>query len=322
MKFCFPVMLTLLAAFSVSAQDYRVVYSPSLKLEVWIDDLKDNSPASWCAAELPVRIVATGAEQSTVLNDFLPRVGSLLEKQCPALAQLKWQMNDGDGKKLAQGSAAKAENWGMRVEASPGEAGAPPLIQPTEAVPAVAADTTPWLQFSLIEGCHFRGYWGENSLASALFVPAKQGAQCGSDGWLSGQSQVTQIEQGTAKNLNVLFLQGFQVLGLNNSAADDTLTITTVNNQRMVLHNSESPDSWMILPYISQLSGWQADGTVAVQLASAEAKDEERLQALLDDVRKVWSPYIAGETTITLVLVEALQPQLKDPTDGAWRTIK
>lgn len=255
MKFCFPVMLTLLATFSVSAENYRVVYSPSLKLEVWIDELKDTSAASWCAVELPVRIVATGSEQPAVLNDFLPRVGSLLEKQCPALAQLKWQMNDGNGRKLAQGHAAKAESWALQVEAAPSEVIAPLSAPPPEAVPAVAADTTPWLQFSLIEGCHFRGYWGENSMASALFVPAKQGAQCGSDGWLSGQSQVTQIVQGTAKNIDALFLQGFQVLGLNNSAVDDNLTITTVNNQRMVLHSGASPDSWMILPYISQLSG-------------------------------------------------------------------
>lgn len=323
MKFSMLLILTLLAAFNVSAQDYRVVFSPSLKLEVWIDDQADTSPAGWCAAELPVRIVSTGSEQLAVLNDFLPRVGSLLEKQCPALTQLKWQMNDGDGKKLAQGSASKAESWGLRVDTIASETTAPPVSPSIEVLPAaVAADTTPWLQFSLIEGCHFRGYWGENSTASALFVPAKQGAQCGSDGWLSGQSQVTQIAQGAAKNLNAIFLQGFQVQGLKSTAIDDNLTITTVNNQRMVLHHSESPDSWMILPYISQLSGWQTDGTIAIQLAQAEVKDEEHLQALLGEVRKVWSPHIADETALTLVLVETLQPQLKDPTVGAWRTIK
>lgn len=337
MKYWLSGALSLLVASSAWAQDYRVVSSPSLKLDIWIDNIKNNSPASWCGPELPLRIVANGNKNPNVLENFLPRVGSLLERQCKTLNVIHWQMNDNNGHALAHGTARKAQEWAVQVEpvAEPAKAARPVVATPAEA-PAAApvappvvkaedlsppADTTPWTQFSLMDGCHFRTYWRNNSQTSALFVPSKGGVTCGSDGWLSGESQITQMGKGAAKNVRMTFLQGFPVSGLNSKAISHDVQITTVNNERMVLADEKSPQSWMVVPYAPLQNGWQTSGTVVVQISQSEAGDDSALKARLDEVRKVWSPYLLNKDSLSIKLVEALHPQLKDPAAGSFRTI-
>ncbi|MCX8959400.1 hypothetical protein [Erwinia psidii] len=349
MKYWLSGALSLLVASSAWAQDYRVVSSPSLKLDIWIDNIKNNSPASWCGPELPLRIVATGNKNPAVLKNFLPRVGSVLEKQCKTLNVIRWQMNDSSGNSLAQGSAGKAQAWAVKVEpvaapvsqatqmptggATTGNGvGQPPAASasgvPTQAAPVVKpedlsppADTTPWTQFSLMDGCHFRTWWYNSDQTRALFVPAKGGVTCGSDGWLTGESQITRMGKDTSKNLSVVFMEGFPVSGLSSKATGAEVQITTVNNQRMVLADEKSPQSWMVVPYAPQLNGWQANGTVVVQISQQEASDESVLKARLDEVRKVWSPYLLDKDSLSIRLVEALHPQLKDPAAGSFRTL-
>lgn len=339
MKYWLSGALSLFIVSGAWAQDYNVVSSPSLKLDIWIDNIKNNSPDSWCGAELPLRIVANDNKKPEVLKNFLPRVGSLLARQCKALRIIHWQMNDSNGALLAHGSASKARAWAVQVEttAVPATTTAPvnPLPAPADAPATVAdtpsavnaaalspsADTTPWTEFSLMDGCHFRTYWRSNSQTSALFVPAKGGVTCGDDGWLSGESQVTQIGDGATKNVRMTFLQGFPVSGLNSQAVSHDVQITTVNNERMVLADEKSPQSWMVVPYAPLLNGWQTNGTVVVQISRNEASDDSALQARLDEVRKVWSPYLINKGSLSFKLVEALHPQLKDPAAGAFRTI-
>ncbi|QKJ85694.1 hypothetical protein PMPD1_0722 [Paramixta manurensis] len=336
MKYWLTGALTLLVATSAWAEDYNIVSSRTLKLDLYIDNIKDNKPASWCARELPLRIVAKGDKNPTILKDFLPRVGSLLANQCGKLNTIQWQMNDSAGQKLAHGSATKAKNWAVTIEpevaqsapatqapentSSPTQPPTPPVVRAEDLSPA--ADTTPWIQFSLLDGCHFRTYWRDDSQAGALFVPAKGGVTCASDGWLNGKSQLTQMGQGAAKKLSVTFLQGFPVSDFANNDDSNSLQITTVNNQRMVLSDERSPQSWMILPYTARVNGWLNNGTVAVQMAQNEANDEGALKARLEEVRKVWAPYLANGGSLTILLVDALHPQLKDPAAGTWRTIK
>ncbi|WP_034948199.1 hypothetical protein [Erwinia oleae] len=328
MKYWLTGAFSLLIASGAWAQNYNIVSSPSLKLNIWIDNVKSNAPASWCASELPLRIVANGSKDPAVLNEFLPRVGSLLAKQCAKLTTIRWQMNDGSGQTLAKGSASKAQKWAVQVTPE----AAAPIAEPAtasvpEQAPAVApetlsppADTTPWSQFSLMDGCHFRTWW-RSGQTHALFVPAKDGVTCGSDGWLSGESQIERSDSRAAKSQRVIFLQGFPVAGLSAKALGRDLQITTVNNERMVLSDEKSPQSWMLVPYAPMLNGWQADGTVAIQISPAEASDESALKARLDEVRKVWSPYLANAKSLSFRLVPALHPQLRDPAAGAFRTI-
>ncbi len=341
MKYWLPGAISLLLASGAWAQDYRVVTSPKLKLDIWIDNVKDQSAASWCKNELPLRIVSSGTKSPEVLKGFMPRVGSLLETRCATLKTVHWQMNDMNGKTLSQGSASKAQDWAIKVEqaaapAAPAEAPAQipaqvsvPAQAPTETAPVAPvvnaedlsppADTTPYIQFSLLDGCHFRTYWHSSTQTSALFVPAKGGVTCGSDGWLSGESQIAQVGKGAAKNIRVSFLQGFPVAGLSSNAFGHSMQITTVNNERMVLSDEKSPQSWMIVPYAPEINGWQANGTVVVQISQHDASDEGGLRARLDEVRKVWSPYL-NSSSLTIKLVNEIHPQLKDPAAGSFKT--
>ncbi|WP_380184667.1 hypothetical protein [Kalamiella sp. sgz302252] len=322
--------VTLLIASNAWAQDYLVVTAKTLQMDVWLDNVKNKQPASWCKRDIALRIVANGDKNPAKVDGLLPQVAGLMSQSCAKVASFQWQLNDGNGKALAHGSASKAKGWLSQITAAAPEeipaaptppateAAAPPPVNPEDLSPP--ADTTPWIQFSLLDGCHFRTYWNNGSQASALFVPAKGGVTCGSDGWLSGSSQIAQLGKGASRKRQVSFLQGFPVSGLNNSAIGRDMQITTVNNERMVLSDERSPESWMVVPYAPALNGWQADGTVVVAISQQAAKDESTLKARLNEVRKVWAPYLA-DGKITVRLVDEIHPQLKDPAAGAYRTL-
>ncbi|RTF29038.1 type VI secretion system-associated protein, partial [Serratia marcescens] len=157
MKYWMPGLVALMAVPTAQAMNYRLVYSPSQKLEVFIDDVKNSNPASWCGKSIPLRIVSAQSQDPTVLNDFLPRVGNLLEKQCPKAGHLPWTLTDKRGEKLASGEAAKARGWKPVVKQ---EASEPPETPPQPAIPAAVAvtspqaDSAPAQRFSLPQGCH------------------------------------------------------------------------------------------------------------------------------------------------------------------------
>ncbi len=97
----------LLPQHRTQAENYRIVQSPAQKLDVWIDNIKDNTPQSWCKPEVALRIVANGKKNVSVLENFVPRLGALLENQCgKALKQLNWTLNDAGGNPLAHGGRA------------------------------------------------------------------------------------------------------------------------------------------------------------------------------------------------------------------------
>ncbi|MBD8146015.1 hypothetical protein [Pantoea agglomerans] len=323
MKYGLLGLAALLLSTHAYAENYRIVQSPAQKLDVWIDDVKNNQLSSWCNSTINLRIVTLGEKNAAVLKDFLPRVAGLMASQCKPLQQLHWQLTDAQGSEIATGSAARAQQWKTVVT--------PPATQPVQptatAVPADAlrnaaqADTSPWLQFSLLDGCHFRTWWQHPAQGSALFVPAKQGLICGSDGWLSGHSRLTQQGNGAPAAVGVTFLQGFPVMGLSNQSPTAELHITTVNSERMVLSNEKSPDSWLILPFSNRFNGWQATRQVVVQMPVSEAVDQSALQARLQEVRKVWSPWISGDAALSVQLVEKLHPELKDPAAAVYRTL-
>ncbi|MBP2168765.1 hypothetical protein J2125_001957 [Erwinia toletana] len=327
MKYWLSGVLALCMAGSAAAQNFQLVYSPTLKLEIWIDNVKNKNASSWCARDVPLRIVSRESKDPDVLQAFLPRVGGLMSSECSSLRSLQWQMNDSAGNALAAGSAQKANNWEVEITPPPApEAPAVPADETAAATPAPtpeelspAADTTPWLQFSLINGCHFRTWWNDASQTSALFVPGKAGMKCTDDGWLHGQSTMTRSENGATKTTRVTFVSGFPVEGLKKS--DDALRITTVNNERMVLRNDKSPQSWLILPWQPQSNSWSANGVIAVQMTPQEASDDDVLKARINEVRKSWGSYLNSDKQ-PVGLVQALSPQLKDPAAGAFRTLK
>lgn len=323
MKFWLPGLALLALCATAQAENYRIVQSPSQKLDVWIDDVKDNTPQSWCATELPLRIVANGEKRPALLKTFMPRLGSLLESQCADISVVRWQFNAPDGEIIALGTATKADEWTPVVlpAASVGSAtGAPQQGRPQDLSPL--ADRTPWLEFTLQDGCHLRTFWQDNAASPALFIPAKADGKCEKGGWLNGRSDVVQVTNGVEKKMAMTFVHGFPVTGLSEKANADRLLITTVNNERMVVSDGRAAQSWLILPYAPDLNSWLADGTVAVEMPREQASDDARLRARLEAVRKVWSGYLAPGVSLKILLVDTLSPMLRDPAAGAYRAVK
>ncbi|MEW7314767.1 hypothetical protein AB1E22_19030 [Buttiauxella gaviniae] len=316
MKLWLSSLALLLASTTVWAGNYRIVQSPSQKLDVWIDNVPGNAPQNWCADELPLRIVANGDKNPSVLNVFMPRLGTLLESQCSTVKLVDWRLEDPKGETLAVGSASKSSDWAVIIAPV---VSSEPQSQPLTNGDSPLADRTPWQEFTLQDGCHLRTFWQGDANASAMFIP---NGKCEKGGWLNGRSEIVQSGTHGEKRHMMTFVHGFPVSGLSNDASSDSLLITSLNNERMVVSNEHAPQSWMILPYNAQLNGWQATGTVAVEVPREMTVDEAGIQKRLNEVRKVWSAWLAPDTPITLLLIDSLRPQLRDPAVGAWRAQK
>ncbi|EOV2736842.1 TPA: hypothetical protein RLU14_001777 [Enterobacter cloacae] len=325
MKLWLSGLALLAVASTAQAENFRIVQSPAQKLDIWIDNIKDNTPQSWCKSEIALRIVANGNKDVSVLENFVPRLGSLLEHQCSKVNKLSWALNDPAGTTLAQGTADKAQEWKLVVKqqqttpAATQTSGA--LLPPDQnaEINTVAADRTPWQEFTLQDGCHLRTFWEGGSSAPALFIPDSDTTRCGNGSWLSGHTVISQTRSGGQKEIAVTYIHGFPVMGLNQSVDPEHALITTVNKERMVFSTPNSDQSWMILPYDSALNGWKSNGTVAVEISRETASDDAKLQAHIAAVKKVWSAWVTPGTTLNIVLIDTLRPQLRDPAVGAWR---
>ena len=325
MKLWLSGLALLAVASTAQAENFRIVQSPAQKLDIWIDNIKDNTPQSWCKSEIALRIVANGNKDVSVLENFVPRLGSLLEHQCSKVNKLSWALNDPAGTTLAQGTADKAQEWKLVVKqqqtapAATQTSGA--LLPPDQNAETntVAADRTPWQEFTLQDGCHLRTFWEGGSSAPALFIPDSDTTRCGNGSWLSGHTVISQTRSGGQKEIAVTYIHGFPVMGLNQSVDPEHALITSVNKERMVFSTPNSDQSWMILPYDSALNGWKSNGTVAVEISRETASDDVKLQARIAAVKKVWSAWVTPGTTLNIVLIDTLRPQLRDPAVGAWR---
>lgn len=293
MKLWLSGLALLAVASTAQAENFRIVQSPAQKLDIWIDNIKDNTPQSWCKSEIALRIVANGNKDVSVLENFVPRLGSLLEHQCSKVNKLSWALNDPAGTTLAQGTADKAQEWKLVVKqqqtapAATQTSGA--LLPPDQNAETntVAADRTPWQEFTLQDGCHLRTFWEGGSSAPALFIPDSDTTRCGNGSWLSGHTVISQTRSGGQKEIAVTYIHGFPVMGLNQSVDPEHALITSVNKERMVFSTPNSDQSWMILPYDSALNGWKSNGTVAVEISRETASDDAKLQARIAAVKKV-----------------------------------
>ncbi|HEI3539051.1 TPA: hypothetical protein SI383_004644 [Escherichia coli] len=329
MKFWLPGLALLVVSSSVRADNYRIVQSNTLKLDVWVDNIKNNTPQSWCDSELPVRIVTRADKTPAVLDNFMPRLGSLLESQCARLKTVRWQLNDTRGNVLANGRASRSSGWApvetpaVGAEQLMTDVTTEPGNTHTQARPEVLsppADRTPWLEFRLLDGCRLRTFW-KGGDAGALFIPAKDDGICEKDNWLNGHGEVLLKGAGGEQKLAVTFVHGFPVVGVKADVDATRLLITGVNNERMIVSDGRSAGSWMILPYHRDQNVWVAQGTVAVEISREQADDEAYLRARLEEVRNVWSGYVGPGTTLNILLVDALHPQLRDPAAGAYRAL-
>ncbi|MEI2264830.1 hypothetical protein [Erwinia sp. CGal63] len=314
MKFWLPAV-TLLFATAAQAEDYRVVYSPSLALEVFIDNVASNAPKDWCEASIHLRIVSGKNKESSVLNSFLPRVGKLLNNQCSSLTELPWQMTNEAGSVLASGTASKVQNWRPIVIADGTATATASNAEPLDL--SQPANNAPLQHFDLPGGCHFRTWWDENG--QSLFIPDAQHLNCSTEGWLEGKSELTLASNGKVQQIPVQFYQGFPLRNLHPATGE--LTIVSANNQRLVVSLKDAPDSWLLLTFNPMLHVWSFDGTLLVKMSKTEAADSVQLKSRVDGLRKTWSRLTSPQVKINVLLVNDLHADLADPAIGAWRTV-
>ncbi|MBP2171136.1 hypothetical protein J2125_004328 [Erwinia toletana] len=315
MKYWLPGVMTLLMASAASAEDYRVVYSPSLELEVYIDNVESNAPQDWCKQTLHLRIVSGESKESQVLDSFLPRVGNLLANQCGKLDELPWQMTDKQGSVLAGGTAAKLQGWRPIVTAD-----ATATANASNAAPldlSRPADSQPLQHFDLPGGCHFRTWWDENG--QSLFIPDDRAMSCSTEGWLEGYSQLTLSSEGAATPIPVNFYQGYPLQNMR--PGKNALEVVAINNQRMVVGNKQAADSWLVLPFDPRLHVWSFNGTLLVKMNKDDAADVATVKARIDALKKSWSAQYDPKVKLTVLLIDELHADLADPAIGAYRTL-
>lgn len=315
MKYWLPGVMTLLMASAASAEDYRVVYSPSLELEVFIDNVASIAPQDWCQETIHLRIVSGESKASQVLDSFLPRVGNLLTNQCGTLVELPWQMTDKKGSVLASGNASKQQEWQPVVTAD-----ATATANADNAAPldlSRPADSQPLQHFDLPGGCHFRTWWDENG--QSLFIPDDRALTCTTEGWLEGFSQLTFSSDGNTTPVAVSFYQGYPLMNMR--PGRNALEVVAINNQRMVVSKKEASDSWLVLPFDPRLHVWAFNGTLLVKMDKQAAADPATVKARVDAAKQSWSAQVDAKVKLNVLLIDELHADLVDPAIGAYRTL-
>lgn len=117
------------------AEAYRLAYSKAENIEIFIDHANG---AAWCGPQLNLRAVYGGTPDAAALGRLLPKIGVLLNKQCPQASDLRWTSVNSAGARVAEGTSAKASGWTMQMAAAPA-AVAPAAVAPAAAAPAAAA---------------------------------------------------------------------------------------------------------------------------------------------------------------------------------------
>ncbi len=314
MKFWLPA-IALLIATAAHAEDYRVVYSPSLALEVFIDNVESNAPRDWCQDTIHLRLVSGESKESSILTSFLPRVGKLLNNQCSKLVELPWQMTNAAGTVLAAGTAAKEQDWRPIVIADGTTAANASNAEPLDL--SQPANSAPLQHFDLPGGCHFRTWWDKTG--QSLFIPDDRHLSCSTEGWLEGKSQLTLSVNGKNRPVDVQFYEGFPLQNIHPASGE--LDIVAANNQRLVVGNKAATNSWLVLTFNRDLHVWSFDGALLVKMDKSQAADAGILKARVDALRQRWSKLVDPQIKINVLLVDDLHADLADPAIGAWRTV-
>jgi len=105
------------------AESYRLAFSKSENIEIFVEHAAGTP---WCAPHLSLRAVHGGKPDTAALARLLPKLGALLNSQCPKVTALDWVSTAADGQAVAKGTSSRADLWALR-------------IAPATAVPPVAA---------------------------------------------------------------------------------------------------------------------------------------------------------------------------------------
>ncbi len=313
MKYWMTGLVAMMAASGAHALDYRMAYSPSQQLEVYVDNVQSDAPVHWCDRSITLRIVSRQSTDPSVLNDFLPRLGGLVERQCPKATRLPWTMVDAPGNVLAQGEATKAKRW------APNAKTLTPAVPPAVPVTSPHADSAPLQTFELTPGCRFRTHWDNAGGGSALFVPTDNALRC-TDGWLNGNSSSTLHLNGQSQTSSLTFFQGYPLLNL--SIGEQPLMVISANRERLVLGGSrQATGSYLLLPFDSRLHAWAFNGTVIVEMPRQDAADAEKTELRVEQALSAWQPLLSQQSVLTFKLVESLATDRVDPASGSYKSV-
>jgi len=315
MKVWLSGIAALLLAQNAQAEDYRVIYSPSLALEVYIDNVASKAPDDWCKERLPLRIVSGKSQETHILDTFLPRAGTLLANQCGSLDELPWQLISKTGSVLANGTAAKLQNWRPIIINDATASASTTTAAPLDL--SHPADSTPLQHFALPGGCHFRTWWDEQG--ASLFIPDVSGSHCSTEGWLEGASEIALLNENKPISLPVSFYQGYPVARLN--PGKQPLEIVAVNKQRMIVTRPDAAGSWLVLPFDAKQHLWRFDGALLIKMDKKTGSDNSIVKANVDRYRDIWSSQFMPQQKVTVLLIDTLHADLVDPAIGAWRNI-
>ncbi len=128
------------AGTGASNESFRLAFSKAGNIEIFIDHAQGSE---WCAPALKLRAVHGGEPNQQALAALLPKLGALLDRQCPQASQIDWTSTTADGRTVARGTSTKTDRWAMRttpsaVAAAP--AAAPPAAVRVAPVPPPADD--------------------------------------------------------------------------------------------------------------------------------------------------------------------------------------
>lgn len=318
MKYWIPGIIALMMMPAVHAENYRLVHSPTLKLEVFIDDVNNSKPESWCANSIPLRITSAQSTDTQILSDFLPRVGNLLEKQCPKVAELPWILADKQGNKIASGNARKNQKWKLVVQPPEATKSSGSTVPAAVAVTSPLATTGKIASFALPQGCQFRTYWNDLARDSTIFIPSSDAFHCDTDGLLNGPGTLILPLDGAKQTYNVVFYQGYPLLNI--TASDRPVRVVSVNAQRLILGDT---DYFLVLPFDPQLHAWAFQGEVIIEMAREQAADQVEVGQKVTLVHSTWRPLVTKPgMPFTFRLVETLAVERVDPGSGSYLAIK
>ena len=293
MKTASAMLLSLLLLpLASEAKSVRIVWSPTLRLSAWLDNVVDGRVKSWCDDSVALHFEPQGELKPDALETFVPQVGQLLKRQCHGLDTLHWTLIDSSGKAVREGDVTAKENW---------------RIPPKPKVVVAQADTTPWQRFRINDTCQLRTYWPSSGDVRFTF---DQHPQCDKDGWISGAGSLHQDATTTA----LWFLQGYPLIDLPAGAHD--AQVVAANNQRLILASATDAQSWLLLPWDPAHLAWRFHGDVVVKTREAQLHDDNVNAQLMADALHRWQ-IEASASQLNWHQVEALHLQQRDPTQPA-----
>ncbi|MEX0631827.1 type VI secretion system-associated protein [Serratia ureilytica] len=217
---------------------------PSQKLEVFIDDVKNSNPASWCGKSIPLRIVSAQSQDPAVLNDFC-RASAICWKSSARKPATCPDDLDKRGGELASGEAASARGWKPVVKQEAVESAGNPAAAGDPRwrcrdLPACGHRAGSAFQPA---GCHFRTFRRDEANGGAVHS-RRATLRCGET---AGCRRGAVTTGRPSLSLTLWFLQGHSLAQIN--GGDRALTVVSANAQRLVLRQPAGAGSFLLLSW-------------------------------------------------------------------------